>query len=60
MKFLVDANRPPDLCVWLQARGHEAELLVELNLLTATDTQVWELGKGQKLVVASKDADFYL
>ena len=27
--------------------------------MTATDTQVWELGKGQKLVVASTDADFY-
>jgi predicted nuclease of predicted toxin-antitoxin system len=25
MKFLVDAQLPPGLCRWLQARGHEAE-----------------------------------
>jgi predicted nuclease of predicted toxin-antitoxin system len=25
MKFLVDAQLPPALCGWLEARGHEAE-----------------------------------
>ena len=59
MKFLVDANLPPDLCIWLRARGHEAEHLADLNLLTATDTQLWDRGKTQKLVVATKDVDFY-
>lgn len=59
MKFLVDANLPPDLCAWLRSRGHEGEHLLDLNLLTATDTQLWDRGKGQKLVVATKDNDFY-
>ena len=27
--------------------------------MTATDTQLWDRGKGQKLVVATKDVDFY-
>jgi predicted nuclease of predicted toxin-antitoxin system len=59
VKFFVDANLPPDLCIWLRVRGHEAEHLADLNLLTATDTQLWDRGKGQKLVVATKDVDFY-
>jgi hypothetical protein len=34
---------PPGVCVWLEAPRHEAEHLVDLNLLTATDTQIWLL-----------------
>jgi predicted nuclease of predicted toxin-antitoxin system len=30
-----------------------------LNLLTATDTQIWERGKVENLVIFSKDVDFY-
>ena len=40
MKFLVDANLPPRLCVWLRSQRHEAEHLFDCNLLTATDTQI--------------------
>jgi predicted nuclease of predicted toxin-antitoxin system len=59
VKFLVDANLPPDLCVWVRGRGHEVEHLADLNLLTATDTQIWERGKVENLVIFSKDVDFY-
>jgi predicted nuclease of predicted toxin-antitoxin system len=37
VKFLVDANLPPRLCVWLGARRHEAGHIFDRNLLTATD-----------------------
>ena len=59
MKFLVDANLPPRLCHWLRARGHEAEHLTEMNLLTVTDTQLWDRGKNQQVIIFSKDVDFY-
>jgi len=59
VKFLVDANLPPRLCVWLRSRRHEAEHLVDLNLLTATDTQIWQRGRLENLVIFSKDVDFY-
>jgi predicted nuclease of predicted toxin-antitoxin system len=59
VKFLVDANLPPRLCVWLRSRRHEAEHLADLNLLTATDTQIWRRGSVENLVIFSKDADFY-
>lgn len=58
MKFLVDANLPPSLCLWLRDRGHEAEHLADLNLLTATDTEVWNRGRLYGLIVVSKDVDF--
>ena len=59
MKFLVDANLPPRLSVWLRSHRHEAEHLFDRNLLTATDTQIWERGSAENLVIFSKDVDFY-
>ncbi len=59
MKFLVDANLPPHLCSWLRRLGHEAEHLADLGLLTVTDTELWERGKNQHVIILSKDSDFY-
>ena len=59
MKFLVDANLPPRLCVWLRSQRHEAEHLFDHNLLTATDTQIWKRARTESLVIFSKDTDFY-
>jgi predicted nuclease of predicted toxin-antitoxin system len=59
VKFLVDANLPPRLCVWLRSQRHEAEHLFDRNLLTATDTQIWERGRRESLIIFSKDVDFY-
>jgi predicted nuclease of predicted toxin-antitoxin system len=59
VNFLVDANLPPRLCDWLKLHGQEAEHLFHLNLLAATDTQIWELGRAAGLVIISKDVDFY-
>ena len=59
MKFLVDANLPPSLCVWLKSRHREAEHVADLNLLTATDTQIWQRGRVENLVIFSRDVDFY-
>jgi predicted nuclease of predicted toxin-antitoxin system len=59
VKFLFDANLPPRLRDWLKSHRHEAEHLFDLNLLTATDTQIWQHGKGGNLVIFTKDVDFY-
>jgi predicted nuclease of predicted toxin-antitoxin system len=59
VKFLVDANLPPRLCVWLRSHGHEAEHLVDRDLLTATDTEIWRIGSLERVVIFSKDVDFY-
>ena len=59
MKFFVDANLPPRLCAWSRSRHHEAEHVFDSNLLTATDTHIWERGRVESLVIFSKDVDFY-
>ncbi len=59
MKFLVDANLTPHLCRWLRTRGHEAEHLVDRDLLRATDTQIWDRGRNEQVIILSKDVDFY-
>jgi len=59
VKFLIDANLPPRLCGWLQLRRHEAEHLFELDLLDATDTEIWRRAEVENLVIVSKDVDFY-
>jgi predicted nuclease of predicted toxin-antitoxin system len=59
VKFLVDANLPPRLCAWLRSHRHEAEHVFDRNLLTATDTQIWERGRLENLIIFSKDVDFY-
>ena len=45
-------------CV-LRSQRHEAEHVFDRNLLTTTDTQIWERGRLESLVVFSKDTDFY-
>jgi predicted nuclease of predicted toxin-antitoxin system len=59
VNFLVDVNLPPQLCLWVKSRHHQAEHLFERNLLTATDSAIWELGKVENLTIVSKDVDFY-
>jgi len=60
MKFLVDAHLPPSLCGLLQAAGHDARHTQQLpakNL--TTDKEINTLSAREKLVVISKDTDFY-
>ncbi len=60
MKFLVDAHLPPGLCGLLQAAGHDARHTRQLpakNL--TTDSAINLLSAKEKLVVVSKDTDFY-
>ena len=35
------------------------EHLFDRNLLTATDTEIWEVGRVEALTIFSKDIDFY-
>lgn len=59
MNFLVDANLPPRLCVWLRQRGHAASHLVDLQSLRLTDKLVWKLAASRQEIIVSKDMDFY-
>lgn len=60
MKFLVDAHLPPGLCDLLQAAGHDARHTLQLSARNfTTDAVINALSAKEKLVVISKDTDFY-
>ena len=58
MTFLIDAQLPPGLCRWLEARNHDAEHVFDLGMSAATDAQVAEYAEESSAILVSKDEDF--
>lgn len=58
MKFLVDAQLPPALAHWLREQGHDAEHVMDIGLLGATDHEVAESASATSAILVTKDADF--
>ncbi|MEA3032247.1 MAG: hypothetical protein QOH86_263, partial [Sphingomonadales bacterium] len=58
MRFLVDAQLPPALCRWLEARGHAADHVFELGLHAASDAEIAAHAAETGAVLVSKDEDF--
>lgn len=58
MNFLIDAQLPPALARWISARGHESAHVSDIELLKATDPNIWEHARQQNAVIVSKDEDF--
>jgi predicted nuclease of predicted toxin-antitoxin system len=58
MKFLVDAQLPPELCDWLEERGHSAVHVGALADEPLRDKQIVDYAKAERLIVISKDGDF--
>ena len=58
MKFLIDANLPPSLALWLGTDGHEAIYVDDVLPPSSPDEAIWAIAAEQAFVVISKDADF--
>ncbi len=58
MKFLIDQNLPIGLLDVLQALGHEALHVKQLDLATASDRHIWHVASARGATVVSKDSDF--
>ena len=58
MRFLIDAQLPPVLAIFLKTAGHEAQHVEELGLLAAPDREIWDHAKMTGAVIVTKDADF--
>ena len=57
MNFLVDAQLPPGLCRWLEARGHRAAHVTGRGgALADEEIAVW--AETESLILVSKDEDF--
>ena len=58
MRFVVDAQLPPALARHLIRMGHVAEHVADLDMLSATDQEIWAFAKRSRAVIVSKDEDF--
>jgi predicted nuclease of predicted toxin-antitoxin system len=58
MRFLVDAQLPPALCRWLEARGHEAAHVMDVLPGATPDAVIASHAEAADLVLATKDEDF--
>jgi predicted nuclease of predicted toxin-antitoxin system len=58
MRFVVDAQLPPDLARFLRERGHEAWPVRDVGLRDAEDGDIWDYASRDQVVVVTKDEDF--
>jgi len=54
----VDAQLPPHLARWLIERGHEAEHVGDIGMLSASDQGIWRYALERGAVLVTKDEDF--
>ena len=58
MRFIVDAQLPPQLAQWLRDRGHQASALREIGLRDADDADIWSRALAERAIIITKDEDF--
>lgn len=58
MKFLVDAQLPPALATWIEARGHQASHISDLGGVSVSDGMIWEIARRDNRTIVTKDRDF--
>ncbi len=58
MHFIVDAQLPPALAVWIAGKGHSASHVVDVGLERATDDVIWKHASAAHGVIVPKDEDF--
>ena len=58
MRLLLDANLSPRLVESLSAAGFDAAHVADLDLVTATDDEIFDQAAEQGLVVVTADSDF--
>jgi predicted nuclease of predicted toxin-antitoxin system len=58
VNFLVDAQLPPALALWLVQQGHTAAHVEDLGLRKAEDTEIWQYALRTGALIITKDEDF--
>lgn len=57
MRFLVDAQLPPALTRWLEAKGHKADHVQDVRLLHAEDAEIWNYTLSIDAVIVTKEEE---
>lgn len=58
MRFIIDAQLPPALAQLLSERGHSAEHVADVGLLSASDSEISRYAIENDAVLITKDEDF--
>lgn len=58
MNFLVDAQLPPALALWLIQQGHTAAHVGDLGLCEAEDNEIWNHALSAGAIIVTKAEDF--
>jgi predicted nuclease of predicted toxin-antitoxin system len=58
MKFLVDAQLPPALAIFLEKKGFHADHVVDVGLENADDKVIWSYALSEQMAIITKDEDF--
>lgn len=58
MRFLIDAQLPPALAVWLRERGHDATHVRDIGLDRVPDDEVARRAVADRAIIVTKDSDF--
>jgi predicted nuclease of predicted toxin-antitoxin system len=58
VKFLIDAQLPPNLAKTLREIGSDAIAVREVGLRDASDHDIWRYALQESLVIITKDEDF--
>ena len=58
MKFIVDAQLPPALALWLREQGQHADHVADVGLREAEDSPIWQYALEQNACILTKDEDF--
>ena len=59
-KFIVDAQLPPALARYLCSLGGDAIHVLDVDMMEASDSEIWELALSKSLVIITKDEDFQI
>jgi predicted nuclease of predicted toxin-antitoxin system len=58
VRFVVDAQLPPDLACWITDQEHNTEHVADVGLTTASDREIWRYAEAAGAVIVTKDEDF--
>ncbi|HEX6861067.1 MAG TPA: DUF5615 family PIN-like protein [Caulobacteraceae bacterium] len=58
MRFLLDQHLPASMIAVLQELGHEALHVKHLQMMQASDVEIWQRAKVLEAVMVTKDVDF--
>jgi len=59
-KFIIDAQLPPALARYLSSLGEDAIHVLDIDMMEASDSMIWDFSLSKNLIIITKDEDFQI